>query len=324
MSMATNMVSRAYAGEADLQPICDLVNACDAVDQFDDNYDVEDLRMEFSDPRLDPANDLRVWQDEDGRLIGFGQVWIDRAGDKVDGYLYFKVLPSARGTGVDDDIMAWGAGRVRAVAAESGKPAHLSSRAREEDRQLRAVLERHGFTANRFFFRMKRPLDRPLPEPQFPDGFMLTHSAGLPDAERWVAAYNQSFVDHWNFHPATLEMHQHWLTDPKYRTDLDLIAATADGTIAAFCFCFVDPDDNARNTRSEGWINLLGVRRGFRNLGLGRAMLLAGMRALKDAGVAVAKLGVDAENPTGALRLYESVGFEVAFTNISYAKDIEF
>jgi ribosomal protein S18 acetylase RimI-like enzyme len=51
-------------------------------------------------------------------------------------------------------------------------------------------------------------------------------------------------------------------------------------------------------------------------------MLLAGMRALKDAGMDVVKLGVDAENPSGALRLYENVGFEVVYTNVAYAKDI--
>ena len=38
-------------------------------------------------------------------------------------------------------------------------------------------------------------------------------------------------------------------------------------------------------------------------------MLLKGMRLLKDEGMDTAVLGVDAENPSGALRLYESVGF---------------
>ncbi|HEU5015974.1 MAG TPA: GNAT family N-acetyltransferase [Roseiflexaceae bacterium] len=322
MSTVTNLVPRPYAGEADLQPICDLVNACDAVDQFDDNYAVDDLRLEFSDPRLDPAQDLRVWENEDGQVIGFGQLWIDRAGEKADGYLYFKVLPAARNNGVEDDIMEWGTERMHAVAAECGKPAILSSSAREEDSARRALLERYGLVANRFFFRMQRPLDQPIPEPQFPTGFTLTHTNGLSDAERWVAAYNQSFIDHWNFHPSTVERHQHWLTDPKYCTDLDLVAVTEDDTVAAFCFCFIDPDSNERNNRREGSINLLGVRRGFRKLGLGRAMLLAGMRALKDAGMDVVKLGVDAENPSGALRLYENVGFEVVYTNVAYAKDI--
>ena len=40
-----------------------------------------------------------------------------------------------------------------------------------------------------------------------------------------------------------------------------------------------------------------------------RALLLAGLHALKEAGMESAMLGVDAESLTSATRLYESVGF---------------
>ncbi len=51
-------------------------------------------------------------------------------------------------------------------------------------------------------------------------------------------------------------------------------------------------------------------------------MLLSGMHALKAAGVETAKLGVDSWNPSGALRLYESVGFSKLHTRIFYVKDV--
>lgn len=77
-----------------------------------------------------------------------------------------------------------------------------------------------------------------------------------------------------------------------------------------------------RNRSNDGWIVRLGTRRGFRRMGLGRAMLLAGMHRLKAVGMDTAKLGVDAENPLGAGRLYESVGFRKIYTQISYIKDV--
>ncbi|MGL5063733.1 MAG: GNAT family N-acetyltransferase, partial [Microcoleus sp.] len=80
--------------------------------------------------------------------------------------------------------------------------------------------------------------------------------------------------------------------------------------------------ENDRTGRNEGWIGVLGTRRGFRKLGLGRAMLLAGLQRLKAAGVDTAILGVDAENPSGALRLYESTGFRKIRNSISYVKDV--
>ncbi len=92
--------------------------------------------------------------------------------------------------------------------------------------------------------------------------------------------------------------------------------------MAGFCFCLIDPEANARNGRNEGWIDMLGTRRGFRKIGLGRAMLLAGLHRLKADGVDTAILGVDAENPSGALGLYESTGFHKVFTTIAYRKDL--
>ena len=107
-----------------------------------------------------------------------------------------------------------------------------------------------------------------------------------------------------------------------YHPEADLIVVAPDGTFAAFCYCAIDPDDNEAHNRKEGWIAVLGTRRGYRKMGLGRAMLLAGMRKIREKGMDTAVLGVDADNPTGALGLYESVGFRKDTTEIAYGKPV--
>ena len=89
--------------------------------------------------------------------------------------------------------------------------------------------------------------------------------------------------------------------------------------ITGLCLCDVNKEHIARIGRKEGWVDILGVRRAYRHQGLGRALLLAGLHVLKEAGMESAMplvlrpkdsgLGVDAESLTGATRLYESVGF---------------
>ena len=187
----STLMTRPYAGEADLQPICELLNTCDAVDDLDDNYDVAELRVEFTDPRLDPERDLRLWEDAAGRLVGFGQIWIQPDGEVVDGFLYARVHPDARASGLDDEIIAWGHKRVRQVARERGQAAMLRSSTRDHDVRYRSILERHGFAIARYFFRMTCPLNAPIPEPQFPAGFTLRHVASDADIEQWVEAYYQ-------------------------------------------------------------------------------------------------------------------------------------
>ena len=308
--------------DADLQAVCDLLNLCDQVGNLDDNYAPEDLRLEFESPSLDKEKDLRLWWGEDGRLVGFGQIWFPKEQNpgEVAGYCYWRIHPEARQQSLEDEIFKWIEGRVGGLAHEQGVTARLRTAAPDHDAYSRGVQERHGMEIVRYFFKMERDLSEPIPELQLPEGFTQRHVRDEEEMKLWVEMFNQSFIDHYDFHPMHIEDHLHWLSSPKYKPEHDLIAVAPDGTFAAFCFCWIDPDDNARNNRSEGWIDILGTRRGYRKIGLGRGMLIAGMSKLKEDGVDKAVLGVDAENPTGALGLYESVGFKTVNTRIAYSK----
>jgi len=121
--------------------------------------------------------------------------------------------------------------------------------------------------------------------------------------------------------------------------------------IAGLCLCDVNKEHIARIGRQEGWVDILGVRRAYRHRGLGRALLLAGLHALKEAGMESATplvlrhlsytlgpeaqgfratrtgpkdsgLGVDADSLTGATRLYESVGFAERRRYILYRRPL--
>jgi len=324
------LTMRPYAGDADLEAIANLINTCEAVDQLDEGTSVSELQQQFDEPSLDKARDIRLWENADGQLAGMGRLWIPPVGKIIDGFLWFRVLPTARGGDLDRQIVAWAEGRMREVSQERGVQVKLrsGSRAYQSDspsktlRDRIALLESCGFIADRYFFTMERSLSLPIPESQLPDGFTIRQVRSNEDAEAWVELFNQSFIDHWNHHDLTVESYEHWLTDPDYKPEVDLVAVAADGTFAAFCHCDISPEDNKRSGRNEGWISTLGTRRGFRRKGLGRAMLLAGMQRLKVAGVDTARLGVDTENPSGAGQLYESVGFRKVYTQIMYVKDM--
>lgn len=325
MTTTTLFRDRAYA-DSDVQTVCYLFNACDAVDKMDDNYSVENIQTEFSDPDLDKALDLRLWQDEQGRVVGFGQTWLRESPEDgvIDGKIYIHVHPDVRENGLEDAIVDWAFERVRDAGREKGLPARVKTEARDDNTYGRAIWERHDMPIVRYFFDMTRDLSEPIDEPQLPEGFTLSHSSAEPeDIAAWVEAFNLSFIDHWNHHPMTVESQAYWLTaSPNYVPEIDLIAVSADGTVAAFCFCWIDKADNERNDRLEGWIDMLGTRRGYRKIGLGRAMLLAGLHGLREEGITLAKLGVDADNPTGALQLYEATGFKKRHTYVTYRKEL--
>jgi mycothiol synthase len=333
MTTQTTFEARPFAGDADLQGICDLINTCNAVDQLSDEpYASLTFVREWllEDPDLDREQDIRLWADGTGRLGGLGIIRIppQSAGDAdpvVDGHLFFRVHPEARHEGLEAGIVDWAAARVRGVAQERNQPGHLRAGLHKTTPEYIAyrqgVLEGLGFRPVRYGYKMARPLHEPIPEPQLPEGY-TQRTVAADEQARWVEAFNWSFIDHWNHHPLSEERNAQWISGPNYRAAGDLVAVAPDGTFAAFCRCEINNEDNAALGRNEGWIEVLGTRRGHRKIGLGRAMLLAGLHWLKGQGVETAVLGVDAQNPTGALRLYESVGFVVANTSYNYQKDL--
>lgn len=313
-------MARPYLGETDLQPIADLLNACEAIDQEDTYHTVTELQMEFTAPNCNPERDLRLWHDSNGQLIGFGQLWMpSKFVAEVDGFLWFRVHPTARERGLEPGIIAWAEACIQAVAEAQNLPARLSVSCRDYQHDRIRLFEQQGFTYERCFWRMVRSMAEPMPLLQLPEGFTLKFGEQV-DRAAWVDLHNQTFIDHWNFQPMTIEDAQHWVTDPLYRPELDLVAVAPDGTYAAFCYAHIDTEENQQKERLEGHVGLLGTRRGFRRLGLGRTLLLAGLRRLKAAGMETVTIGVDAQNPHQAYKLYESVGFCQQHTNLNFAR----
>lgn len=314
------LVTRAYSGELDLQPIADLLNACEAVDRLDTFYSAADLKLEVTAPRVDQMRDIRLWEAGNGKLIGFSHLWIPESANPLDGYVWFRVHPEMRGQGIESDVLAWAEKRMREIGRERGVTVQLRASSRDSLYDQIALFKQSGLEVDRQFFTLGRSLEDIIDVPVFSDGFSVQANTAQPDD--WVNLFNESFIDHWNYHPLTVESHSHWLSDPKYRSDLDLVAIAPDGRLAAFCCCGIDEEFNQHQGRQEGWVNLLGTRRGFRRLGLGRAMLLSGLHQLRKAGMTTVKIGVDAQNPNCARQLYESIGFQKLYTNLSFVKDL--
>lgn len=318
----TTLTLRPYLSESDLQPIADLLNRCEAVDQLGQWWSLHDLRHELDGPDVDKVRDICLVEEANGALIGFGVLVHRHQSERANARVWFNADPAARGGDVEVQLLEWAEERMRELGRERGVGAGVGSRPRVDETERIAALRRRGFTIARYYLEMGRPLEEPISEPRLPTGFVLRHLAGEEEATAWVDAYNQSFVDHYDHHRMTVEQRRHWMSYSDYRLEHDLVTIAPDGTVAAFCWCGIHPEENAHSGRSDGWIHILGTRRGFRKIGLGRAMLLAGLHVLKAEGATTALLNVDAESPTGAGRLYESAGFRPRHTFVQYRKEL--
>ena len=101
---------------------------------------------------------------------------------------------------------------------------------------------------------------------------------------------------------------------------LDLVAAGPDDSFAAFCTCSFSAEENKLLGRRDGWVDLVGTRPDLRGRGLGRAVLLSGLRRLQALGATRALLGTQSTN--SAQRLYTSVGFQIIHKLRWYTKEL--
>jgi len=114
------------------------------------------------------------------------------------------------------------------------------------------------------------------------------------------------------------------------------------GEIVGVCLCNIYPEENERVGREQGWVDTLGVLREHRGGTAKAPTHRVGARATAggDGRAAAARLhpylagrgyrkphrgiglGVDTENPTGALGLYEAVGFRAWKKQVTYRKPL--
>jgi ribosomal protein S18 acetylase RimI-like enzyme len=234
-----------------------------------------------------------------------------------------EVHPVWRANGLEDALLDWAEerGRQRLLLA-SGEAVHvLRSGILDTQTKRQTQLDQRGFSVVRYFYRMQRDLGEAIPAVQLPADLALrVYTPELNDAVH--AAFNEAFRDHWSFDPITAEDWQQFVVGrTSFRPDLTYVVMAGD-EVAGFSINGVSPEENARHGRSDGWIEELAVRRPWRKRGVATALLCASMHAFKAEGLQHALLGVDTENLSGALRVYEQVGFKPIKRYIQFEKRI--
>ncbi|MEO0868978.1 MAG: GNAT family N-acetyltransferase [Cyanobacteria bacterium J06642_11] len=314
----------AYAGKADLAAIARLVNACREADNLDSRTSIVDLQDDFANPKFDIDRDLRLWRNDHGEVVAIAELWHGSQPSETEflGSFYFDIHPQVRGNGLEETTLAWAEQRLRAASQGTARPLTLHTSCRDTLTERRNLLQQVGFIPERYFFQLKRDLKHEIVVPALPPGWKIRSVDPEQDAEAWVAMFNQSFVDHWNHSPMTVEEFHYYSRFNHHDPALDLVIETHDGTLVTFCYSSINPDYNQRLQRKEGHVCLLGTRRGYRRQGLARTLLAAGLQRLQAKGMEYATIGVDAQNPTGAVGLYTSVGFSENRRSTVYRKGV--
>ena len=319
---STDEVTWRAATSADITGIHELMLESSAVDHPHYTVTREEIEDEFTASYLDATGDTIVAVAPDGTILGAGFVSFPPGQETlVRSILDGSVRPSARGRGIGRQLLAWQVARGQQQLASSDKtlPGWLLAGADEGVTDAISLFEREGLTVARYFLELRRDLAGPIVDVALDAAVHLEPLTPELVAPTLVAR-NTAFMDHWGSQPTSEEGWASFMGRSTTRGDLSSIAVAGDAEVAGFVVASVNEDDWPGQGFSSAYVDLVGVTRPWRKRGIAAALLTNTMRLAKAAGLDKVVLDVDAINPTGALGLYEGLGFEESNRSMSFTK----
>ncbi len=282
-----------------------------SVIQENDITDAGAICNEWASPGFDPARDIRLVFSPDGMMVGYMEVWTTQK-PPVHPWLWGRVHPDFSGLGIGTWLLQWAEERACMALNELSPDLRFAPRIGiyRPAVESKKLFEDFGYGQIRSSYQMRIDMEKTPPTPLWPDGIALKIFDPEKDIEAVYRADTESFRDHFGFieppYEQGLARFKHFMLGDGFDPSLWFLAMDGD-EIAGICLCrpkaYEDPE--------MGYVNILGVRRTWRKRGVGLALLQHSFAEFHRRGNRRVGLGVDAENLTGALRLYEKAGMHV-------------
>jgi len=299
----------------DVKAAYEVVHACDMADDDMPDHTIEDFELAWQEPDFNLATDALCVCTPEGQMVGVADMG-HREHVKI--YSFIRVHPDYRGQGIEEHLLQLTEARAKQHIPEAVPHARVTvgSWVSRNDKGSAQLFLREGYQYIRSHWRMQIDMDQAPQQVEWPAGLIVrTFSAGKEE-HAVFELMEEAFRDHWGHLPSTFERWAHWVFNPD-SFDPSLWFLAFDGEkLAGGSLCRYEKD------LQLGWVNQLAVLRPWRRKGLGMALLLHSFAEFYRRGIVNVGLGVDAQNLTGATRLYERAGMHVALQHDTYEKEL--
>jgi GNAT superfamily N-acetyltransferase len=313
---------RLFRGEVDFPEMVAAINAAKLADGVERSDTVEDIRKNYAHlSNCDPFQDVLL-AEVDERVVGYSRVtWYVDEHAKARIYVSFAFIhPDWRRKGIGRAMLHHNQARLSAIAAghPDDMPRFFESFGQDSEKENERLLLSEGYQPVRHGNLMVRPNLDNIPDLPLPEGLEV-HPV-LPEHHRkiWDAAA-EAFRDHWGYAEQTEEDYQSWQQHRNTQPEMWEVAWDGD-EVAGSVQAYIDTQENEEYQRKRGWTEGISTRRPYRKQGLAAALMARSLRKQKSLGMTESALGVDTQNLSGALRLYEKMGFRMVHRSTTYRK----
>jgi mycothiol synthase len=311
---------RRFHGESDYPAMIHVLEGSREADQTETTASVEEVARAYRHlVNCDPYKDMLFVEVRD-HVIGYTRVWWLKENGSLNYYHFAPLLPAWRGKGIRRCMVQHSEERLREIAAGHLKTAVKSFVARAEATETHwtSLLSVKGYTPARYFFRMVRSFNEDIPDFLLPAGIEIR--TVLPDQYQAILeAAKRAYQDAYESSELNDELFYRWIEGPTFKPELWQVAWSKT-EVAGLVLCFIDERENRELARNRGFIKLVAVCRPYRRKGLARALIAKSFQVLKEYGMDEAATNVDTQGESGALDLYQDMGFKTEKQFITYRK----
>lgn len=186
------------------------------------------------------------------------------------------------------------------------------------------LFEKFKFKQIRVMSIMIRKLDS-LPDDRITNAQLAVRDIRMDDEKEIELVNkldNEAFKEHFNFRRRTIEETKYALFEMPWFSVQKWFFAVLDSQPIGYSGIAIDEGLNKEKSLKWGMIADIGVLKPYRRRGVGTCLMLHMMQTLRSLGMEDAFLYVDNMNPTGAMKLYEKLGFKILRKSIIYQKGL--
>lgn len=318
------LIFRKFKGDSDFPKMLEVIDAAAAADKDKTSITTDDIKNDYQHlTNSDPEKDM-IFAEVKGQVIAYSRVaWITEEQPEKTLYTHFvHIHPEWRNKGLEKTLIHWCEDRLTNIAEEKpqGHPRFFQTYSNELKPELNKILEDLGYQPVRYFFEMSRPLDT-LPEAELPEGVEV-RPVGEKDVLKVWNASVEAFRDHWGFVEPSEDDFDGYKKSKYFQPELWQVAWHKDEVVGSV-MNYIDHDYNQKYNKKRGWTEEITTHRDWRRKGIAGALIVRSMKKHKTLGMEEVALGVDTNNLTGALRLYQRLGYEKEKTMVTYRKPMK-
>jgi GNAT superfamily N-acetyltransferase len=294
--------------DGDFDDITRLLNEDLEVGGHGTSSTVEDVRTNYQgDERLDEGRDILI-AEAGGGVVGHVSVfsWKELAGSRI---LFHagRVTPVWKHRGIGTGMLRWAQGRLAEMSGDTD--GDTITRTTGVSAATTEFMTKNGYEVTEHEAILVRPNLDDIPDVPLPDGVEV-RAVDEPDLRMIYEAEVEHFKDHWGASEEEPGWWESFQSDPHRDMSMWQVAFAGD-QVVGIVRPHIREAENEQMGRKRGYTEDISTNRDWWGRGVATALIARALEVQRDRGLEETALSVHVENPHGAYRLYESMGFQL-------------